>query len=132
VACLILGDLPNWCDICWHDKRNRNADECLAVFTKWAGQHAGEVRVSRVPVGVSRLQVVMSRLPGEGHKMGDAGFTVVWGRSVVEPTRGHVRETPEAGVVGMAICGALLIDDLDPDLAAGEFDKCSTCLELLE
>ena len=60
------------------------------------------------------------------------GFTLALGRSVLEPTRGHVRETHDAGVVGMAICGALLIGDLDPDLAAGEFDKCSACLELLE
>ena len=69
------------------------------------------------------------------------GFPLAWGRSVLEPTRGHVRETYEGqpvthdvdgAVVGMAICGALLVDDLDPDVAAGEFDKCSACLELLD
>jgi hypothetical protein len=69
------------------------------------------------------------------------GLTVAWGRSVLEPTRGHVREMHEGqpvtnrvgdAVVGMAFCGALLIDDLAPEIAAGEFDKCSVCLELLE
>lgn len=69
------------------------------------------------------------------------GLTVAWGRSVLEPTRGHVREmhagqpvTHDVGgaVVGMALCGALLIDDLAPDIAAGDFDKCSACLALLE
>lgn len=69
------------------------------------------------------------------------GLTVAWGRSVLEPTRGHVRETSEGNpvisdvdgaVVGMALCGALLIDDLDPKIAAGEFDKCSLCLERLD
>jgi hypothetical protein len=52
-----------------------------------------------------------------------------------------VRETHEGqpvthnidgAVVGMAICGALLVDDLDLDVAATEFDKCSACLELLD
>lgn len=69
------------------------------------------------------------------------GVNVAWGRSVLEPTRGHVREMHEGqpvthdvsgAVVGMALCGALLIDDLDSKIAAGEFDKCSVCLELLE
>lgn len=68
------------------------------------------------------------------------GLAVAWGRSVLEPTRGHVREmhegqpvTHEVGgaVVGMALCGALLIDDLTPEVVAGEFDQCSICLELL-
>jgi hypothetical protein len=68
-------------------------------------------------------------------------FPVTWGRSVIEPTRGHVREV-ESGrpvthdvrgaVVGMALCGALLIDDLDPEIAAGDFDKCSVCLQRLD
>ena len=70
-----------------------------------------------------------------------AGLTVAWGRSVLEPTRGHVREMHDGqpvtddvsgAVVGMALCSALLIDDLDPDIATGEFDKCSVCLDLLE
>jgi hypothetical protein len=66
---------------------------------------------------------------------------VVWGRSVLEPTRGHIREVSDGqpvsddvggAVVGMALCGALLIDDLAPELTAGEFAKCSVCLERLE
>ncbi len=69
------------------------------------------------------------------------GFTIAWGRSVLEPTRGHVREVRngqpatddvDGAVVGMALCGALLINDLAPEIAAGEFDKCSVCLDLLE
>ncbi len=70
-----------------------------------------------------------------------AGLTVAWGRSVLEPTRGHVREMHEGqpiaddvngAMVGLALCGALLIDDLAPDIAAGDFDKCSVCLRRLE
>lgn len=68
-------------------------------------------------------------------------FTVGWGRSVLEPTRGHVREMRDGrpvahdlggAVVGMAVCGALLIDDLAPEVAAGEFATCSACLDLLD
>lgn len=59
---------------------------------------------------------------------------VVWGYSIVEPERGHVRETGssvvDGAVVGFAICGALLVGDL-PD-QAGEFPQCSACLTLLE
>jgi hypothetical protein len=63
---------------------------------------------------------------------------IAWGRSVLEPTRGHIREVEggrpvthdvRGAVVGMALCGALLIDDLAPEVAAGDFDKCSVCLE---
>lgn len=69
------------------------------------------------------------------------GLTVAWGRSVIEPTRGHVREMHQGqpithdvsgAVVGMALCGALLVDDLAPDVGVGEFAKCSACLELLD
>ena len=69
------------------------------------------------------------------------GHSLAWGHSVLEPTRGHVREihkgqpvTDEVDgpVVGMAICGALLVDDLDSDLVATGFDKCSVCLDLLD
>lgn len=72
--------------------------------------------------------------PGEG-------IAVAWGHSVLEPTRGHVREVHEGrpvtddvrgAVVGMALCGALLIDDLHPAIAAGEFDTCSVCLQRLD
>lgn len=68
------------------------------------------------------------------------GAKLAWGRSILEPTRGHVRETHKGqpvthdvagAVVGMAICGTLLVDDLAPEVAAGEFAKCSVCLELL-
>lgn len=58
-----------------------------------------------------------------------------WGRSVLEPTRGHVRDGVvhdiDGAAVGLALCGALLVDDLDPTVAAGEFDRCSVCLELM-
>jgi hypothetical protein len=68
------------------------------------------------------------------------GFTVAWGHSVLEPLRGHVREmehgqpvTHQVGdaVVGMALCGALLIDDLTSEAMVDEFEKCSACLNLL-
>lgn len=56
--------------------------------------------------------------------------TVRWGRSVVEPARGHVREPEtnlvDGAVVGFAICGAFLLGDL-----TGGFPKCSVCLDLL-
>lgn len=72
---------------------------------------------------------------------GGERFRVAWGRSILEPTRGHIRETHrgqpvthdvDGAVVGMAICGALLVDDLTPEVAAGEFAKCSVCLELVD
>lgn len=59
---------------------------------------------------------------------------VEWGRSVIEPERGHVREAESHLVdgvnVGFAICGAFLVGDLTgPD---GSFPTCSVCVELLE
>lgn len=63
---------------------------------------------------------------------------VSWGRSILEPERGHVREAEhyvvDGAVVGFAICGAFLVSDLAADLAEppGEFPKCSVCLELLD
>lgn len=73
---------------------------------------------------------------------GDADdLTIAWGRSVLEPARGHIREMRggqpvtndvQGAVVGMALCGALLIDDLAPEVAAGDFAKCSVCLERLD
>jgi hypothetical protein len=60
---------------------------------------------------------------------------VAWGRSILEPTRGHVRDGVvhdiDGAAVGSAICGTLLVDDLDPVVEAGEFDRCSVCLELV-
>lgn len=59
---------------------------------------------------------------------------VVWGRSVVEPERGHVREDESHLVdgvsVGFAICGAFLVGDLTAP--EGTFPTCSTCLELTD
>lgn len=59
---------------------------------------------------------------------------VVWGRSVVEPERGHVHEDESHLVdgvsVGFAICGAFLVGDLTgPE---GTFPTCSVCVELLD
>jgi hypothetical protein len=71
----------------------------------------------------------------------NSAFPVTWGRSVLEPARGHVRESQdghpvildfEGSILGMALCGALLIDDLDPDVAAADFDKCSVCMVRLD
>lgn len=62
------------------------------------------------------------------------GPEVRWGHSILEPSRGHVRE-PDAYVVGgrtvgFAICGAWLVADLaDQD---GTFPRCAACLDLLE
>ncbi len=59
---------------------------------------------------------------------------VEWGRSVVEPERGHVRETESDLVdgvsVGFAICGAFLVGDLTAP--EGTFPTCSTCTALLD
>ncbi|MCT2582369.1 hypothetical protein [Actinophytocola gossypii] len=59
---------------------------------------------------------------------------VSWGHSVLEPTRGHVRDPDTylvGGVsVGFAICGAWLVADL-PD-QHGTFPRCATCLDLLD
>jgi hypothetical protein len=63
---------------------------------------------------------------------------VSWGRSVIEPERGHVRavghQVVDGELVGFAICGALLVGDLPAGLAdeSGEFPKCSVCLDLLD
>jgi hypothetical protein len=68
-------------------------------------------------------------------------LVIAWGRAVLEPTRGHIREMQggqpiahdlQGAVVGMALCGALLIDDLAPEVATSDFDKCSVCLQRLD
>jgi hypothetical protein len=57
----------------------------------------------------------------------------VWGRTVLEPDRGHVREPGrhwlDASVVGFALCGAWLVADL-PD-QHDPFPRCSACVALL-
>lgn len=64
----------------------------------------------------------------------DAGFPIVWGHTFLEPDRGHVRESEthvvDGAVVGFAICGAWLIDDLP--VQEGDFPRCSYCLGLLD
>jgi hypothetical protein len=61
-----------------------------------------------------------------------------WGRAVLDPTRGHVRETRDAvpsttanptdDQIGLALCGALLVADHD---GRGDFPQCSICLKIL-
>jgi len=64
----------------------------------------------------------------------DAESSVVWGHSIVEPERGHVREPEthviDAAVVGFAICGAWLVGDLP--VGVRDFPRCSMCLTLLD
>lgn len=66
---------------------------------------------------------------------------MAWGCSVLEPARGHIREVTggrsvvhdvEGAVVGMALCGAFLVDDLAPEIATGDFARCSVCLRRLD
>jgi len=64
----------------------------------------------------------------------NADSSVVWGRSILEPERGHVREPEtylvDSEVVGFAICGAWLVGDLLDQ--GGDFPRCSTCVALLD
>ncbi|WP_291412658.1 hypothetical protein [Actinophytocola sp.] len=49
--------------------------------------------------------------------------SVTWGHADREPHRRHVRASD-----GTAVCGALLVEDLSPDMAAA---SCSACRTLL-
>lgn len=62
-----------------------------------------------------------------------------WGRGVLGPKCAHVRETLDGQplaenldgeLVGFALCGCLLIADINPD--AEGVTRCSACVELLE
>jgi hypothetical protein len=57
---------------------------------------------------------------------------VVWGHSILEPDRGHVRVPDtyliDGATMGFAICGAWLVGDL-PDVPTSS--RCSACLALL-
>ncbi|MGQ0842045.1 hypothetical protein [Actinokineospora sp.] len=64
-------------------------------------------------------------------------FTPRWGQSIVDPTRGHVRETcdgeprrftVDGAEVGVAVCGALLVAGMP---ATDDFAACSTCVDVL-
>lgn len=50
-----------------------------------------------------------------------------WGRSVLEPRRGHLRAPDEPG---FGLCHALLVADLDP--ATPGFTPCSRCLAIAD
>jgi hypothetical protein len=61
-----------------------------------------------------------------------------WGRGVLGPKCAHVRETldgrplaenVDGELVGFALCGCLVIADIDPD--ADRVTRCSACAELL-
>ncbi|MPZ81737.1 MAG: hypothetical protein GEV28_15565 [Actinophytocola sp.] len=64
----------------------------------------------------------------------DSKPPIVWGHSILEPDRGHVREPDthmiDGAVVGFAICGAWLIGDLP--VQDGDFPRCSACMTLLD
>jgi hypothetical protein len=64
----------------------------------------------------------------------DSGFPIIWGYSILEPDRGHVRDREthvvDGAVVGFAICGAWLVGDLPTQ--DGDFPCCSACLALLD
>ena len=57
---------------------------------------------------------------------------VVWGHSILEPDRGHLRAPDtyliDGATAGFAICGAWLVGDLLDVLTS---PRCSACLALL-